>query len=465
MSPQSTESILIIEDEELFGEELMRHFQRSGWDVKWVRTLDEARREIILNSSDPSIVLADMKLPDGNSLDLFEETHNVVRTCEWIILTGYGGVPDSVRAMRLGAFDFLTKPCDFNQMDLVIASALRSTRAQRRVREESDAKRQEFMVECFIGSSSKANSLRYLLRRFSSVPLSSVIISGESGTGKGLVARILHHASRRSDSRIVEVNCAAIPEALLEAELFGHEAGAFTGAKGRRRGLFEQADGGTLFLDEIGEIPIGLQAKLLRAIEDKSFRRIGGEKEIKVDFQLLAATNRNLEAQVKDGGFRKDLFHRLNVINIEVPSLCDRLEDIYELVPKFIKEFNLISGKCVTKIPNKVWEIMMAYSWPGNVRELRNVIERCVLLSDSEVFPYQWLSLGQTTSTPNSEIPTDEKSMVVINLDGTESLECMEKRICEAAMRLADNNLSAAARVLRISRQTMRYRVKKHNIT
>ncbi len=465
MTSQSAESILIIEDEELFASELKRYLQRGGWEVKWARSLEEARREILLNSSDPSIVLADMKLPDGNSLDLFEETSNVVRTCEWIILTGYGSVPDSVRAMRLGAFDFLTKPCDFDQMDLVITSALRSTRAQRRIWEESDANRKKFSAERFIGSSAKANSLRYLLRRFASVSLSSVIITGESGTGKGLVARILHHSSQRADFRIVEVNCAAIPESLLEAELFGHEAGAFTGAKGRRRGLFEQADGGTLFLDEISEIPLSLQVKLLRAIEDKSFRRVGGEKEVQVDFQLLAATNKNLEDQVENGEFRKDLFHRLNVINIEVPPLRERLEDIYELVPQFIQEFNHTSGKCVNKIPDKIWEVMMAYSWPGNVRELRNVIERCVLLSDGEVFPYHWLSLGQSTPASSSEVISKETPIVVMNLDGSESLESMERRVCEAAMRLAGDNISAAARILSLSRETMRYRLKKHNIT
>ena len=249
-------TMLIIEDEQLLGAELERHYRRSGWDTQWAKDIAKAERILLQEKHEPLVVISDMNLPDGNGLDLLEKLRQQGDRSEWIFLTGYGGVPDSVRALRLGAFDFLTKPCDQARLDVVVAGAARSARAQRRIQDETSARAEQFSSNSFIGHSPAARQVREMLVKLTEVPFSTLIITGETGTGKGLIARILHHAGTRKEGPMVEINCAALPRELLESELFGHEAGAFTGAKGRRRGLMEQANGGTLFLDEIGEMEL-----------------------------------------------------------------------------------------------------------------------------------------------------------------------------------------------------------------
>ncbi len=313
------ETLLVIEDEALLGTEVSRHFKKGGWEVVLADTLARARRELLERSLDPLVVLADMNLPDGNALDLLEQVRAVNAQGEWIFITAYGSVPDSVRALRLGAIDFLEKPCEIARLDLVVAGAARSARAQRRIIEIAEAKTRAFSPDSFVGRSQAASDVRQMLRKLGTVPFSTLLITGETGAGKGLAARILHHSGLRAEGPLVELNCAAMPRDLVESELFGHEAGAFTGAKGRRRGLMEQADGGALFLDEIGELEIHLQAKLLKAIEERSFRRVGGEREIKVDAQIIAASNSDLLAMIDRGAFRSDLYHRLSAFQLALP--------------------------------------------------------------------------------------------------------------------------------------------------
>jgi DNA-binding NtrC family response regulator len=260
---------------------------------------------------------------------------------------------------------------------------------------------------------------------------------------------------------MVEVNCAALPEELLESELFGHEAGAFTGAKNRREGLFEQADGGTLFLDEIGEMPLSLQAKLLKAVEDRVVRRVGGNREIKIDVAIITATNRDLEVEVAEHRFRSDLYHRLSVFQIELPALSRRKEDIRDLVERFVAEFNARREQRIDRIPDEVWERMGDYAWPGNVRELRNVIERCVLLSRGSTLEANWLQLS-TVEQPQASVDGDS---INFPLDGSVTLDEMERRMIEEALRRERGNITRAAARLGISRQTMRYRVERHHIT
>jgi DNA-binding NtrC family response regulator len=305
------DTLLVIEDEHLLRTELERHFRVEGWEVAAAGALDSARKLFREREVDPLVVLTDMSLPDGNALDLLEESREKRYLGEWVFLTGYGSVPDSVRALRLGAFDFLEKPCELERLDMVVAGAARSARAQRRLKEQAAAQSLKYSPSSFTGTSAAARSVRDMLEKLAEVPFSGLVIGGETGTGKGLAARILHHAGRRSEGPLVEVNCAAFPRDLLESELFGHEAGAFTGAKGLHRGLLERADQGTLFLDEVSEMPLELQVKLLRAIEERSFRRVGGEREIRVDVTIIAATNRDIEARVQEGSFRGDLYHRL----------------------------------------------------------------------------------------------------------------------------------------------------------
>jgi transcriptional regulator with PAS, ATPase and Fis domain len=304
-----------------------------------------------------------------------------------------------------------------------------------------------------------------MLAKLASVPLSTLLLTGETGTGKGLAARILHYTGARREGPLVEVNCAALPHDLLESELFGHEPGAFTGAKGRRRGLMEQAHGGTIFLDEIGELGLDLQAKLLTAIEDRRLRRLGGTQQVEIDVQVVAASNRNLSERTKAGAFRSDLYHRITVFTLELPPLRQRNEDLDELVPLFVAEFNSKAGKSVRLIPDSVWAVLRTHDWPGNVRELRNVIERCVLLSDTQTLAAQWLQLAPTQGADDaSGLYPPRANELRLLLDGKLNLDEIEKAVVSRALELSDYNVAAAARLLGTSRETLRYRVNKFGL-
>jgi DNA-binding NtrC family response regulator len=470
--------LLVIEDETLLAQEIERHYARDKWRVMVAPTLKEAKRLTREQGIMPLVIISDMSLPDGNALDLLEETG--AGDSEWIFLTGYGTVADSVRALRLGAFDFLEKPVDFARLDLVVAGAARSARANRRLNEESSQASRKYSPESFIGSSQAAREVREVLAQLCSAPFRALVITGETGTGKGVAARILHHSGLRAAGPLVEVNCSALPKELMESELFGHEAGSFTGAKGLRRGLMEQADGGTLFLDEISEIPLDLQAKLLKAIEEQNFRRVGGNREILVDFQVIAASNRDLARAVREGGFREDLYHRLSIFHLQLPPLRNRLEDLEALVPPMIAEFNAKAGRNVRTVPQAVWERLRAHKWSGNVRELRNVIERCVLFAQGEELPLRWLQL--TSPEPPAErqgeepaeaAPVDgrpratrdaEGLSIRLPLNGNMGLEDMDRAIIEAVLERHRYNVAAAARTLKTTRDTLRYRIRKYGI-
>ena len=459
------ETLLIIEDEQLLGKELVRHFRHDAWEVVWARTFDEARRQLFDRELDPLVVLSDINLPDGNGLDLLDEVRRHGGRGEWVLLTGYGEVPDSVRAIRLGAFDFLTKPCELEHLDLVINGAARGARAQRRLRDESENRARRYVPDSFIGRSDRARNVRELLAKLTQVPFSALIITGETGTGKGLAARIVHHGGPRADGPLIEINCAALPRELLESELFGHEAGAFTGARGRRRGLIEQANGGSIFLDEIGEMPVDLQAKLLKVIEDRSLRRLGGEREIRVDVQVMAATNQDMEEQVRGGAFRADLYHRLSVFKLKLPPLRLRSSDIRDLVPLFVAEYNAIAGRKVSEIPDEVWQRLEVYHWPGNVRELRNVVERCVLFATDQRFPVAWLQLGSALPAAGGKTGAGiEEDRLCLPLDGSMGLDDMVGQIIEVMLARHGNNVAETSRVLKTTREKVRYRIEKYNI-
>ena len=471
------ETLLIIEDEKLLGTELSRHYRAQGWDVTLVDSLANAKTQLLTNRIEPLLILSDMNLPDGNALDFMETMKKHVGYAEWLFLTGYGNVPDSVRALRLGAYDFLEKPCDLDRLDLVINSAARSASMQRRVIDQTKQGHRRYSPEAYLGHSQQARSMRELLEKLTQVPFSTLIIGGESGTGKGLVARILHYGGPRAQQPLIEVNCAALPRELLESELFGHEQGAFTGASGRHRGLLEQADGGTLFMDEIGEMPLDLQAKLLKVIEDHKVRRLGGEKEISIDVQIVAASNRDLEKLAQEGLFRADLYHRLSVFKVILPPLREAVEDLDQLVPLFVAEYNAKAGRQVKDIPEEVWTALKMHDWLGNVRELRNVIERCVLFADGPTFPAQWLQLKRQPAyatiiknephLENKDGHTQAKSNeqgIFLPLDGSMALDDMDRFIIKIALERADNNLTAAARALGATRETLRYRVRKYNL-
>ena len=455
-------NLLILEDDRLLAEEIKRRFTRQGWHAQLAENIAAARHLLDEKRIEPLVVVADLNLPDGNSLDLLEELMNKrIRSGEWVFLTAYGTIPDSVRALHLGAFDFLEKPYEEARLDLAVTSAARSARAQRTLHDQSEEGSRRYGVERFIGSSVPAEATRRLLARIAAADFSALIILGETGTGKGLAARIIHYNSPRAAGPLVKINCAALPEELLESELFGHEAGAFTGARGRHRGLFEQADGGTLFLDEIGELTPRLQAKLLTAVEEKRIRRVGGEREINVDVRIIAATNKDLAEEVRAGRFRSDLYHRLSVFLIPLPTLAQRPEDIEELVWVFVTEFNERVHRHVTRIPEPVWPALRSHPWPGNVRELRNVVERCVLLAQDNTLDACWLQLEPASGHTDKVDGSDGLSFI---LDGSMSMEDIEQRILEKALKRQHGNVTQAARLLGMSRQSMRYRVDKFRL-
>jgi two-component system response regulator AtoC len=430
-----SETLLIIEDEQLLGTELVRHFRHAAWEVVWVRSFREARRHLFDHALDPLVVLSDINLPDGNGLDLLDEVRQHGGSGEWVLLTGYGEVPDSVRAMRLGAFDFLTKPCEQDHLDLVINGAARGARAQRRLQDESAHRARRNLPDSFVGHSDPTRHVRELLTKLTQVPFSTLIITGETGTGKGLAARIIHHGGPRAAGPLVEINCAALPH------------------------------GGTIFLDEIGELPVDLQAKLLKVIEDRCLRRLGGEREIRVDVQVLAASNQNIEEQIHNGSFRTDLYHRLSLFKLGLPPLRERIADIRDLVPLFVAEFNAIASKKVSEIPDEVWRRLENYRWPGNVRELRNVVERCVLFATDQRFPVDWLQLGSAVPAAGAEEGgTVEDGRLCLPLDGSMGLDDMVGRIIEVMLQQNGNNVTETSRVLKTTREKVRYRIEKYNI-
>lgn len=457
------QTILIIEDERRLGAELKHHYESTGWDAVLCDSITGSRRLIVDEDLRPLVILSEMNLPDGNALDLLEELDGARSGSEWIFLTSNGSVPDSVRALRLGAFDFLEKPCDQKRLDVVVNGAARSAKAHRRLSYQAEAGSRRFAPGSFLGRSHAARNVRTMLERLCQVPFSALIITGETGTGKGLCARILHHSGQRRDESLVEVNCAALPEGLLESELFGHEAGAFTGARGRRRGLFEQADAGTLFLDEISEMDVDLQSKLLNSIEDQTIRRVGGEKEITIDVQIVAASNRDLEAYVRDSAFRGDLYHRLSAFKLHLPPLRERKEDLEDIVPTVIEEFNAAAGRRVRVISDEVWRSLNAHDWPGNIRELRNVIERCVLFSEGDDFPARWLQLGSGDAGRGSE-PVAKDGRLTLPVDGSMSLDDMDQLIIKSALERSHDNVTSAARLLGTTRETLRYRIQKYGL-
>jgi len=454
------DSLLIIEDESLLGNELARYFRKQNWETTLVCSLAEAEACLKGQSIDPLVVLSDMNLPDGNALDFLEKVKEIRNSTEWLFLTGYGSVADSVRAVRLGAYDFIEKPCELKRLNMLVEGAARSARAQRRLNNQTQEQNNKYSIQTLVGKSPAITQLREMLKQVAQVPFSSLIITGETGTGKGLITKILHYSGARANGPLIEINCAALPRELLESELFGYEAGAFTGAKKRHRGLFEQADTGTLFLDEIAEMDFELQGKLLKAVEELRIRRLGSDHEIEVDVQIIAATNRDLLDEVRNRQFREDLYHRLNVINLHVPPLRERLDDLQELMLLFIAENNAKSNKNIRVIPDSVSKKLAAYHWPGNIRELRNIIERCVLLATGDEFPEQWLQLPSSANQPSIAV----ENGVFLPLDGSLTLDDMEKYIIQEVLNQTDSNVTAAARMLGTTRETLRYRVQKYQL-
>jgi len=445
------ERLLIVEDDPLLLSVLAERFGREGLEVTAVATLADARKA--LDAAEPDVGLLDLRLPDGEGLSLLRE-QAPKGAAVWVVMTAHATVSSAVEALKLGAKDYLEKPFTLDRAVATIRQALEMTALRREVAALRSSS--SHAGTTVIGESPAMRRVFELVERLAAVDATTVLIEGESGTGKGAIAQALHRLSRRSAGPFLNVTSSALPETLMESELFGHEKGAFTDAHAAKRGLVEMADGGTLFLDEVGELTPGVQAKLLRFIEEKTFRRLGGTRDLVVDVRIMAATNRDLAAEVAAGRFRADLFYRLRVIPITLPPLRERREDILPLVKHFVAHFDREFGKKVREIAPEAEALLTAYRWPGNVRELRNVIERAVLLADGEVIGARELPLEVTAPVAAAAAPALP--------DGGVKLDEMERRLLVEALERVHGNQSQAAALLGLSRHQVRTRMKRHGL-
>ncbi len=446
--------ILVVDDERSMREFLEIFFQREGYRVTTAPGVDEA--EVCLESDEVDIVITDMQMPRRGGLDLLNAAREISPETAVIVITAYASTDSAIAAMREGAYDYITKPFKVDEISLIVDKALEKKQLALENAHLKSQLKSQAGHPTIIGTSRGIQGVFDLIAQVAD-SRASVLISGESGTGKELVARALHDQSERAEESFVGLNCGAIPENLLESELFGHEKGSFTGAIGEKKGLFEVADGGTLFMDEIAELSLALQVKLLRAIQEKTIRRVGGTRDIVVDVRLLSATNQDLEAAVVEGSFRNDLFYRLNVIQIAIPALRERREDIPPLLRHFLTKLSSEAGRQIDSVSEEVMKKLMVYDYPGNVRELENIVERAVALSRSseiqlDALPPNVLDMRSAAGTPM--IPAE--GVKLENL-----LDEYERSLLGEALRLSGGVKKEAARLLGVSFRSFRYRLEK----
>jgi DNA-binding NtrC family response regulator len=451
----SQEKVLIVEDEENERTGLAELI--SAWGYRAETAKDGAEGLEKVTSWSPSIVVTDMKMPRMGGLELLERLATDAQTMAVVVVTAQGTIDSAVQAMRMGAYDYITKPIDTDRLRTILqnASALLGTRTELEVTRRK--LRDTGSLGSLVGPSKKMQEIFRLIEMVAP-STASVLITGASGTGKELVARTVHELSPRRNKPFIPINCAAIPETLMESEIFGHEKGAFTGALERRTGCFELAEGGTLLLDEIGEMPVGTQAKLLRVLEDRKLRRLGSKVETTVDVRVLASTNKVPEEAVARGELRNDLYYRLNVFNIPMPLLREHKEDIPELVQSLLGEMSAKHGRKVAAVSEAVFNLFHSYSWPGNVRELRNTLERAVIVCDSAVIETKHLppGFGQITVRTSAEDPD------AVRLGVGTTVEEAERLLILKTLEATNNNKTRAAEILGISLKTLHNKLKEY---
>jgi DNA-binding NtrC family response regulator len=449
----SNATVLVVDDEPLIRWALVNRLKQEGYRTLEAGTAGDA---VAQHRDGADLVLLDFALPDANGLAVLKQIKDTDPDTLVIMLTAQTGVETAVEVMKHGAFHYANKPFDLDELMLLVEKALETTQLRREVRALRATQAQPYGPKSIVGDSAPIAGVRALLQKIGLSPASTVLLTGESGTGKDLAAKVIHYSSARGARPFMNITCSALPETLLESELFGHERGAFTGADRQKRGLLESADGGTVFLDEIGEMVPLLQAKLLRFLEEKSFKRVGGSTDVNVDVRVIAATNRSLQEEVKKGRFREDLFYRLNVIAVPLPPLRDRRDDVPLLLKHYIDGFNTEFRKKIQGVTPGAVAALKSYSWPGNVRELRNAVERAMLLTEGtqlgeEAFPM----LGSSDGELSAEV---ELPAAGINL------EALERSLVVQALERSGWNQTKAATLLGMNRDQIRYRIEKFGL-
>jgi DNA-binding NtrC family response regulator len=444
--------ILVVDDERLIRWTLRERLEGAGYAVVEAETGTEALAKC---DEGAELVLLDFKLPDLNGLEVLRRIRERHPETLVILITALATVENAVEAMKRGAWHYLNKPIDLDELLLNVAKALETTRLRREVKSLKARESAGFSFDRIIGESPAMRAAKELLRKIAASPASTVLLTGESGTGKDLVAKVIHYESTRADGVFQNITCSALPESLLESELFGHERGAFTDAKNLKPGLLEQADGGTVFLDEIGEMTPALQAKLLRFLEEKTFRRVGGTADLRVDVRVIAATNRHLEEGVRSGRFREDLYYRLRVLPVELPPLRERRGDVPLLASHFVASYAREFRKGVWGLTGDAVRRLESHGWPGNVRELKNAVERAVLLAEGERLTPDDFPLGTAVGSS-----LDGFRLPPAGVD----LEELERDLVVQALRRTGGNQTQAAKLLHLNRDQIRYRIEKFGL-
>jgi two-component system response regulator AtoC len=448
-------TVLIVDDEEAISVSLREALADEGYTILEAASGEEGLS--LVRSKRPDLMLLDMKLPKASGIDVLKQVRKLQDDLVVVIMTAFADVASAVKCMRYGAYDYVNKPFSIDSLKIVVRNALETLSLKKELSIVREREQREFEADFIVGESPKMRKVYEYVKRVARSNSSTVLVQGESGTGKELIARAIHYHSFRRDKMFVDFNCTAVPEALVESELFGFEKGAFTDAKQQKKGLFELADKGTLFLDEIGDMSYKLQAKLLRALQERSFTRVGGVSKVNVDIRIIASTNRDLRAAMAEGKFREDLYYRLHVVPITLPRLRERGEDVLLLAKHFIDRFNGEFKKNVYKISPESEQMMLEYHWPGNVRELKNTIERAVLLEcEDELLPENLLFAEADAA------PTAEGEAVFGAADLT--LDEVEKEYIRRVIEAVGWNKNRAAKTLGIDRTTLYTKIKKYGL-
>jgi len=447
-------SILVVEDEEAQRRLIVEILERAGYELRSAAAVDPALEAI--GEAVPDLVICDWRMPGRDGGELLSEVRQRGFGCGFIVMTAYGSIAHAVEAVRLGADDYLGKPFEREALLLAVQRVLKTRRLENENRRLREAAGEDGRFGRLIGATPVMQRLYRTIEKVAGTD-ATVLVVGESGTGKELVARTLHRQSRRGGGPFVPVNCAAIPESLIESELFGHEKGAFTGAHRRREGKFEEASGGTLFLDEIASMPLALQATLLRVLQEQRITRLGGSGEIEVDVRVVAASNRDLPQLVRDGAFREDLYYRLNVVPVELPPLRERRDDVPLLAKAFLEQAAARHGRDVGPLPPGIVRALMDHGWPGNVRELANAVERLVLLAEDDGLRIEDLPPAISGEGGSGAVP------VKLPAEGLE-WEAMEESLLRQALDRTSGNRAAAARLLGLSYKAFLYRLEKFGL-